>query len=67
MDYKLTLQEWVARTGIQPTHPTTERGVVSVVCVPHQNPLLWFLSDYAVSSVCGSVIWLVPRRASDQL
>ena len=63
----MTLRTWSTITGIQPTPPTTERGAVSVVCWSNEHPLLFQLSDYAVSSVCGAVIWLVRRRAEDQL
>jgi hypothetical protein len=61
----MTLKEWSCGTGILPTHPTTERGAVSVLSTRESNPGhtdLWRLDDYAVSSVCGVVVWLVPRR-----
>ena len=64
----MTLSQWVALAGITPTHQTTERGAVSVVVSTDFKTrwtatysALWRLDDYAVSSVCGAVIWLVPR------
>jgi hypothetical protein len=51
--------------NILPTHPTTEKGAVSVILYkePHQNQSeLWHLDDYTVSSVSGVVVWLVPKR-----
>lgn len=60
----MTLHEWSQLTSILPTHPTTECSAVSVI-VDHLNEhrsKLWRLTDYAVSSVCGIVIWLVPRK-----
>jgi hypothetical protein len=58
----MTLQEWCQLSDIRPTHPTTERGAVAVQPdwdSPHHQ-LLWRLSDFVVSSVCGSVVRLVP-------
>jgi hypothetical protein len=60
----MTLSEWSKLTGILPTHPTTERGAVSVI-VTYQDARhndLWHLTDYKVSSVSGPVIWLVPVK-----
>lgn len=60
----MTLKEWCDKSGILPTHPTTERGAVSVI-LDHSNPHrpeLWRLDDYAVSSVSAVVVWLLPRR-----
>jgi len=59
----MTLAEWSESTGILPTTPTTESGAVSVVIDhEHQNRAqLWHLTDYAVSSVSGVVVWLVPK------
>lgn len=60
------LAQWSTRTGILPTHPTTERGAVSVV-VDHKHearPDLWHLTDYGVSSVSGIVVWLLPRETT---
>lgn len=64
----MTLREWSELTGILPTHPTTERGAVSVICnAQHKHSWeLWHLSDYAVSSVSGPVVWLIPRTAKEQ-
>jgi hypothetical protein len=59
----ITLAEWCTRTQVLPTHPTTERGAVSVV-LDHTHPGrsdLWHLADYVVSSVSGVVVWLLPR------
>jgi hypothetical protein len=61
----MTLKEWCATMNILPTHPTTEKGAVSVILYkePHQNQSeLWHLDDYTVSSVSGVVVWLVPKR-----
>lgn len=62
----MNLKQWSEAAEILPTCPTTEKEAVSVV-VDHNNPhrkLLWDLSDYVVTSVCGIVIWLrpVPRH-----
>ncbi len=60
----MTLSEWSKRTGILPTHATTERQAVSV-CVSPRDLLvnaLWELDDYAVSTRSGSVVWLVPKK-----
>ena len=61
----MTLAEWSKVTGILPTHPTTERGAVSVVLNTYDNMRfqLWQLSDYGVSSTGGDVVWLMPRIA----
>lgn len=58
----MTLKEWVALTGILPTHPTTERGAISLICpIEHpQNGALYHLSDYYVSTRSGAVLWLLP-------
>lgn len=59
-----TLAQWVKLCGINPTHPTTESGAVSVISKWPNNILhgeLWNLTDYNVSSVSGSVIWLTPK------
>jgi len=60
----MSLHEWAETSGVLPTYPTTETGAVSVV-LDHSHPdraALWRLSDYAVSTVSGPVIWLVPRQ-----
>lgn len=59
----MSLQEWLTKTNTLGTHPTTEKRAISVIPDP-KHPLftaLWHLTDYAVSSHCGAVIWLVPR------
>jgi hypothetical protein len=58
----MNLHEWCRRSDPGPTHPATERGAVAVQAVRHspRRQLLWRLSDFVVSSVCGSVVWLVP-------
>jgi hypothetical protein len=63
----MTLQEWSKTTNILPTHPTTESGAVSVISTLNNryHAELWRLDDYAVSSVGGPVIWLVPRKARE--
>lgn len=60
----MTLKEWCDKTGILPTHPTSETGAVSVVMdfADLWTDELWHLDDYKVSSVAGSVIWLVPVK-----
>jgi hypothetical protein len=58
----MNLQEWCRLSDTGPTHPVTERGVVAVQPdrhSPHRQSL-WCLSDFVVSSVCESVVWLVP-------
>jgi hypothetical protein len=56
----MTLQDWSKMTGVLPTHPTTEKGAVSVI-VDNPPSELWHLSDYVVSSVSGPVVWLLKR------
>lgn len=60
----MNFADWSKRTGILPTHPTSETGAISVISysslTPHHADL-WHLDDYTVSSVCGSVVWLMPR------
>lgn len=64
----MALKQWCASADLLPTTPTTERGAVSLV-VPADfrqrwqdtYAMLWKLSDYAVSTVSGPVVWLVPR------
>ena len=59
----MTLKEWSQKTGIKPTHPTSETGTVSLISEP-KNELhkeLWKLEDYKVTSVHGVVIWLTPK------
>ena len=66
---QMTLSQWCKSAGgIYPTAPTTERGAVSLIVEDDFRQkwqdtysMLWKLDDYAVSSVCGIVIWLVPR------
>lgn len=61
----MTLAQWCKVAGVLPTHPTTERGAVSVcVTLDHQSELchdLWHLADYLVSSISGPVVWMLPR------
>lgn len=61
----MTLAQWCRSADVKPTHPTTERGAVSLIYdLHHSYPLyadLWCLSDYCVSSVSGPVVWLVPK------
>ena len=59
----MTLADWSKKHGVLPTHPTTERGAVSVVCDDRAACAeLYHLSDYAVSTVSGVVRWLVPKK-----
>lgn len=67
----MTLAQWCRSADVKPTHPTTERGAVSLClnigCVDAEladeiRHDLWHLSDYCVSSVSGPVVWLVPRE-----
>jgi hypothetical protein len=61
----MNLRQWSKRTGILPTHPTTGRGAVSLTFTYDTDSQLhhelWRLTDYAVSTVSGPVVWLVPR------
>jgi hypothetical protein len=59
----MSLKEWCERAGVKPTCPTTERGAVSVVVSGSELNFtqLWHLDDFAVSSRCGPVVWLVPK------
>lgn len=64
----MKLQEWCELSGILYTHPTTETKAVSVCC-NRDTPyywMLWLLGDYAVSSVSGPVVWLVPKPQEDR-
>ena len=60
----MTLNQWCEMSGVKPTHPTTERGAVSVIVDQFDEARreLFWLSDYVVSSCCGIVIWLLPRK-----
>lgn len=67
---RITLEQWAIQSGIQPQqslsgiHPGPEQSVGTYIIIDHYNPYrkqLWLLSDYAVSSVAGSVVWMVPR------
>jgi len=63
-----TLADWAADSGIRPTTPTTERAAVSVT-IDQADPRragLWHLSDYAVSTSTGAVVWLVPRMKTNE-
>ncbi len=68
----MKLKEWCSKYSISPTHPTTECGAVSVIFTPGVRPgsngsdsgqswELCHLTDFAVSTVSGPVVWLVPR------
>ncbi len=59
----MKLEEWCNLTKTLPTHPTTEKKAVSLIPDKEGEYYwdLWHLEDYAVSSVCGVVLWLVPR------
>jgi hypothetical protein len=69
MNSRQTLAEWCQKTGILPTHPTTETGAVSFVTSKH-NPHyfeLWELSDFAPvgwnsSAKTTVIMWLQPRK-----
>jgi hypothetical protein len=57
----MSLSQWADRCGIPPT-----RGSNGSTCVIMRGSragllALWSLSDHAVSSICGDVVWLVPR------
>jgi len=67
----MTLKDWSDKHGILPTHPTTEHGAVSLIvgagnAVQHIRVELFHLLDYVVSSACGIVIWLVPRKGTSE-
>ena len=59
----MTLQEWLDCNDV-----FSHRRESGAVCVEHfDSPNwtgLWHLSDYAVSSVSGSFVWLRPRGES---
>lgn len=59
-----SLQQWSEDTGIKPTTPTTECQAVSLVISESNRRLreLYRLTDYAVSSRSGAVVWLTPRK-----
>ena len=61
----MKLAEWAKEHHVNPTEPN-ENGAVSVVAYPnfdgHQQ--LWHLEDYTVSSICGVVVWLVPKKSA---
>jgi hypothetical protein len=65
----MTLAQWSKLTGVLPTHPTAERGAVSLAVSesdPHYRQL-WTLEDFRVSSCYrGVVFWLVPRQAESR-
>lgn len=65
----MTLQEWSKMAGVLPTHPTTERGAVSVVYsrLNAHYYTLWRLDDYRVDSVQAGVVWLLPRESDKQI
>lgn len=60
----MTLKEWCQQANVKPTHPTTERQAVSLIATEKKPNFtqLWNLDDYAVSSRCGIVLWLVPKN-----
>jgi hypothetical protein len=68
----VTLSDWCRLTNIKPTHPTTERGAVSLfsTITDHAerstHTELWHLDDYVVCSVSGPVVWLVPSTRSER-
>lgn len=55
----MTLAQWSKETGIKPKQ--TDNGSTFVVALNEQFPKLWQLEDFAVSSVCGPVVWLIPK------
>lgn len=60
----MTLQEWCQKTNTTRTYPDDESGTVCVAVVPHnyeRRSDLWHLDDYAVSTVSGPIVYLVPR------
>lgn len=67
----MTLEEWSKTAGVEAqvrTHLLSgSKYVVSATPSPlnhHHTWSLYHLEDYTVSSVCGYVIWLVPRTKS---
>lgn len=59
-DQSITLEQWSEMTG----NPATRVGRSKMLYVDlydQNRPLLWSLEDHAISSVCGDVIWLVPK------
>ncbi len=62
----MTIAEFAKRFRCLPTHPTTDRAAVSFT-LDSRAPCyryLWTLTDYAVSSVSGPVVWLLPRQTA---
>lgn len=68
----MTLKEWCEKYNVLPTHPTTERGAVSLI-LHREGPghtALHELTDYRVSSKEGgeySLFWLLPRKRNTAL
>jgi hypothetical protein len=62
----LSLAAWCANAKIA-SEPAAGGLRVGVLVGHPLRPLLWRLSDYAVSSSSGAVVWLVPRPASPDL
>ncbi len=60
----MTLADWCKENDVKHTHPTTEKGAVSLIVeINHPKRAdLYHLTDYVVSSVFGIVYWLVTRK-----
>jgi len=61
----MTLNDWCRKWDVQHTHPTTERGAISVIPkdIRYNESVkeLFELSDYRVAERSLSVFWLLPR------
>lgn len=60
----LTLWQWIDSHGYEHLvhHHETGSKAVHVDQLDKPRIELYSLVDYAVSSACGSVVWLVPKR-----
>lgn len=65
----MTLREWSDQTGIPIDHPALRSDATCVYCVVGTVAyrLLWGVTDYAVSSVSGPTVWLVPIRPTSPI
>ena len=63
---KMTLREWVEKTGLETAETDTGAKVVTIDFRCPDRIDLWRLSDYAVSTVMADSIILVPRRKGDE-
>lgn len=61
----MTLERWLKNPGADKYAPITVHapaiGIHDVRSIDHVRTYLWDLTDYAVESVTGGVIWLRPK------